>query len=86
MDNISDGVLSAALQELHAAGIVTRTVYAEVPPRVEYALTEKGESLIPLLQSICLWAQDNSAFSRDRLLLPCRQCGRFRAAEPAERT
>lgn len=80
MDNISDGVLSAALQELQNDGIVSRTVYGEVPPRVEYALTERGESLIPLLRSICLWAQTERDFDADDLLLPCRQCEHMRTA------
>ena len=84
MDNISDGVLSAALQELQTAGVVSRAVYAEVPPRVEYALTERGESLIPVLRSICLWAQTERDFSADSLLLPCQQCRYMRSGERAE--
>ena len=74
MDPISDGVLTAALQELQDAGLVSRSVYGEVPPRVEYSLTEKGESLIPVLRNICLWAQANRSFEPETLLLPCRQC------------
>ena len=84
MDNISDGVLSAALQELQTAGVVSRAVYAEVPPRVAYALTERGESLIPVLRSICLWAQTERDFSADSLLLPCQQCRYMRSGERAE--
>jgi len=74
MDNISDGVLSAALQELQNDGIVSRAVFGEVPPRVEYALTERGESLIPVLRAICLWAQTQREFIPGDLLLPCQQC------------
>ena len=59
MDNISDGVLSAALQELHAAGIVTRAVYAEVPPRVEYSLTETGKSLMPAIGALVNWGKEH---------------------------
>lgn len=74
MGGISDGVLSAALQDLLGAGVVSRAVYGEVPPRVEYALTARGESLIPLLRGICLWSQTEHRFDEDDLLLPCRQC------------
>ncbi len=81
MNGISDGVLSGALQELQDAGMISRAVYGEVPPRVEYALTEKGESLIPILRDICLWAQANLSFAPDSLFLSCRRCEHFRAPE-----
>ena len=54
--NITDAVLAAALKELIADGVVERKAYNEVPPRVEYALTERGISVIPILQSICQWS------------------------------
>lgn len=54
--NISDAVLSNEVKELMASGVVTRRSYDEIPPRVEYSLTEKGESVVPILQSICKWA------------------------------
>ncbi len=56
MANVSDAVLSAALKELMADGIVARESFDEIPPRVEYSLTEKGTSVVPILQSICKWA------------------------------
>ena len=56
MGNITDAVLASTLKELIANGIVTRRSYDEIPPRVEYALTEKGMSVVPILQSICQWA------------------------------
>ena len=56
MANVSDAVLSAAIKELVADGIVARKQYDEIPPRVEYALTRKGDSLVPILQDICKWA------------------------------
>lgn len=77
LGNISDGVLTGVLNDLHAAGIVQRELYGEVPPRVEYTLTEKGESLIPILRSICIWAQANRTFEADHLLEPCRKCEHF---------
>lgn len=52
-------VLSRHLKELEADGIINRTVYAEVPPRVEYSLTEKGRSLTEIMQSLALWSTTN---------------------------
>lgn len=52
---ISQKVLTANLREMEAQGLLTRTVYPEVPPRVEYALTETGESLRPVLDAMVAW-------------------------------
>lgn len=52
---ISPRTLSQRLDMLEQCGIVSRKVYAESPPRVEYALTKKGEDLIPILQSMVGW-------------------------------
>ena len=60
--NISDAVLSSEVKELIASGMVMRKSYDEIPPRVEYSLTEKGASVVPILQSICQWA---GLFTRD---------------------
>lgn len=56
MYNITDAVLAATLKDLIADGMVDRKSYDEIPPRVEYSLTEKGGSVVPILQSICQWA------------------------------
>lgn len=55
MGNITDAVLASTLKELIANEIVLRKSYDEIPPRVEYSLTEKGKSVVPILQSICQW-------------------------------
>lgn len=55
MANISDAILAATLKELIADQLVAREQFNEIPPRVEYRLTEKGESVVPILQSICRW-------------------------------
>jgi len=47
------------LKELEGAGILKRTIYAEVPPRVEYALTDKGHSLSPILDQMRAWGADH---------------------------
>jgi len=50
--HISQKMLTKALKELEAAGLISKTVYAEVPPRVLYQLTDKGQSLVPLIETI----------------------------------
>jgi len=52
---VSHKVLTSQLRELEAAGVVEREVFAEVPPRVEYRLTPRGRSLIPVLESLHAW-------------------------------
>ncbi len=56
MGNITDAVLATNLRELMEYEMVNRTSYDEIPPRVEYSLTERGRSVIPILKSICAWA------------------------------
>ena len=56
MANITDAVLATTLKELIADGILVRQSYDEIPPRVEYSLTTKGTSVVPILQSICRWS------------------------------
>ena len=56
MYNITDAVLAATLKELMEDGIINRKSYDEIPPRVEYSLTAKGLSIVPILQSICQWS------------------------------
>ena len=52
LEGISQKVLTESLRSMEADGIITRTVYAEVPPRVEYALSELGESMRPILNAM----------------------------------
>jgi len=56
---ISEKVLTAQLRDLESDGFINRKVYPQVPPKVEYSLTEKGLSLYPVLDSLALWAQNN---------------------------
>lgn len=56
---VSQRMLTVTLRSLEADGLVTRTVYPQVPPRVEYKLTECGESLIPLLKNLVDWANQH---------------------------
>lgn len=56
---ISQRMLTLTLQQLHRDGLVTRTAYAEVPPRVEYALTDLGRSLLDAVLALSTWAATN---------------------------
>ena len=53
--NVSQKVLTANLRSMEASGLLTRKVYPEVPPRVEYTLTETGYSLKPILDAMVAW-------------------------------
>ena len=55
--NVSQKVLTAKLRTMEESGLVNRKVYAEVPPRVEYSLTELGKSLKPILDSMRAWGE-----------------------------
>lgn len=57
MPGITQKMLTQQLRELEHDGIIFRQVYAEVPPRVEYSLTETGETLKPILQTMCEWGR-----------------------------
>jgi DNA-binding HxlR family transcriptional regulator len=56
--SISQKVLTDNLKEMAQDGLLTRTVYTEVPPKVEYALTELGRSLLPIILSMRKWGRD----------------------------
>ena len=58
---VSQKVLTAQLRDMEEKGLLTRKVYAEVPPRVEYTLTETGYSLKPILDSMWAWGVDYQA-------------------------
>lgn len=57
LEGISQKVLTDSLRALESDGIVTRTAYPEVPPRVEYALSERGRSLLPVIQAMENWGK-----------------------------
>lgn len=57
LDGVSQKVLTECLRQLESDGIVSRTVYPEVPPRVEYSLTELGESMRPILSAMESWGK-----------------------------
>ena len=57
--HVTQQMLTLQLRELERDGIVHRHIYAEIPPKVEYSLTEKGRSLEPILQLMLQWGLDN---------------------------
>ena len=59
MPDISQRMLSMTLRTLEEDGYVTRTIFSEIPPSVEYALTERAKSLKPILDSLLQWSVDN---------------------------
>ena len=77
LGNITDAVLASMLKELLADDIIIRKQYNEIPPKVEYALTDKGKSVLPILQSICNWSRDNTEEDLDKKLSPCIQCSQL---------
>ena len=62
--SVSQKVLTAQLRDMEENGLVSRKVYAEVPPRVEYSLTELGQSLKPILDSMWNWGEEYKASLR----------------------
>ncbi|MBI9111858.1 helix-turn-helix domain-containing protein [Maridesulfovibrio ferrireducens] len=63
--NITQKMLTQQLRELEKDGVIDRLVYAVVPPKVEYSLTELGHTIIPVLQHLGQWGQQYEEYSRE---------------------
>ncbi|QAA32290.1 winged helix-turn-helix transcriptional regulator [Clostridium manihotivorum] len=74
MSNITDAVLASTLKELISNDIVHRKSFDEIPPRVEYCLTSKGNSVVPILQSICSWSGAYHKEDNENTLTQCKKC------------
>ncbi len=74
MGNITDAVLASMLKELIQNQIIERKSYDEIPPRVEYSLTEKGKSVVPILQSICQWSGLYYKEDSHNTMIQCKKC------------
>ena len=59
LGRVADKTLSQNLKELERDGLIHRKMYAEVPPKVEYTLTERGHSLVRVLDRLCVWGEEN---------------------------
>ena len=77
LTNITDAVLAAMLKEMIADGLISRTQYNEIPPKVEYALTAKGHSVLPIFQSICNWSRLQTGDALGKKLPRCRTCAQL---------
>ena len=60
VNSITDAALGSTLKKLTQDGIVDRIQYNEIPPKVEYSLTDKGKSVVPIIRSICSWTGVNN--------------------------
>ena len=58
LKNISDKTLSVNLKELEADRLIIRTEYPQIPPKVEYSLSERGKSLMAVLDQLCIWGEN----------------------------
>ena len=59
LKNISDKTLSTNLKELESDRLIIRTEYPQIPPKVEYSLSDRGESLMDVLDQLCIWGEKN---------------------------
>ena len=59
LKKISDKTLSQNLKELERDGLIRRIVYPQIPPKVEYSLSQKGLSLMAVLDQLCVWGEQN---------------------------
>jgi len=70
--HITQRMLTKQLRQLEEDGLISRHVYPQVPPKVEYTLTEKGSSIIPILDLLCEWGERNLS---DRIRYRCDEEG-----------
>ncbi|MBC8536478.1 winged helix-turn-helix transcriptional regulator [Feifania hominis] len=82
MGNISDAVLASTLKELIRDGLVERRQFDEIPPHVEYSLSAKGASVVPILQSICRWAGAYHRQVGEHTPARCQRCDYGPGGEP----
>lgn len=74
LGNITDSVLTLVLKKLTADELVHRVSYEETPPRVEYSLSAKGLSIIPILQQICSWSSQYFKATHEQQPTFCQSC------------
>lgn len=74
MTNITDAVLASTLKELITDEIIRRQQFNEIPPRGEYELIPKGQSVLPILQTICQWPGAYHREDNENTLSQCQKC------------
>ena len=74
MYNITDAVLASTLKDLIEDGLIDWKSYDEIPLRVEYSLTEKEVSVVPILQSICKWLGIFYKEDNENEMVQCQKC------------
>ena len=74
LGNITDAVLASMLKELIFDDMVSRKQYNEIPPKVEYSLTNRGKTVIPILQNICVWSRKQTKNNLSKKLPHCINC------------
>lgn len=63
LKKVPDKTLSQKLKELQRDGLIAKAIYPQIPPKVEYTLTERGKSLMEVLDKLCIWGEENKEFS-----------------------
>ena len=71
MSGITQAMLTKQLRELEEDGMISRYVYPEIPPKVEYSLTELGRSFIPIIQELSRWGNCHLPAADDEVVMPC---------------
>ena len=74
MLNITDAVLASSLKELQKDGMSERKSFDTIPPHVEYSLSERGRSVVPILRSICQWAGIFHKSGSGHVMKQCEKC------------
>lgn len=74
MGNITDAVLATTLKTLITNNLIERKSYDVIPPKVEYSLTEKGKTVVPILQSICKWSGIFYKEDSENEMIQCKKC------------
>ena len=68
LKKISDKTLSTNLKELEADHLIVRTEYPQIPPKVEYSLSDRGKSLMAVLDQLCVWGENNRLVNRNEIV------------------
>lgn len=74
MMNITDAVLASSLKELQKDGMIERKSFDTIPPHVEYSLSERGRSVVPILRSICQWTGIFHKSGSGHVMKQCEKC------------